>query len=82
MTDFEKIMAVTRRAKVSAERANEALPLLKGSLKSIGLALAGPIVNIYFDQEYIKLQFDDPYQRAIAMSWYNTVFELKCNGAK
>lgn len=78
MTDFEKIIKVTRRAKANADSISKAFDLKKGFSQTF-LDIIGSVGNAWCDMNYIRSLFDEPRKRIIALEWYDTVFQLRLN---
>ena len=83
MTDFEKIMMVTKRAKEAGIRAS-VIGDPKYDFKKNVFTFFESITNNWFDQKWICSLFPEPWQRRLALEWYNTVFtmRLKSNGVE
>ena len=70
MSDFEKIMAITRRAKENASRA---------AVSNITTCLLG-MADMWLDFKWIDSLFPDHKQRILAYRWYDTVFKMRLPG--
>lgn len=83
MTDFEKIMMVTKRAKEAGIRAS-VIGNPKYDFKQNIFRLFKGIADTWFDQEWVCSLFPEPRERILALKWYNTVFtmRLKSNGVE
>lgn len=67
MTDFEKIIKVTRMAKKDAQWVTK---------QSVIGFLAISVVDIIFSQMIIKSMFSG-YELKVAMDWYDTVYSMR-----
>ena len=68
MSDIDKILQVTKRAKENAARANSKLDL------SSAVAV---IVHLWLDMDWIQDLFGPVEQKVLALNWYNTVFKMR-----
>ncbi|MDD5511268.1 MAG: hypothetical protein PHI12_10715 [Dehalococcoidales bacterium] len=78
MTDFEKIIKITRMAKEDARRTQENSKELAEKLgeKSILATVAG-LGMVFVHIQDIGEIFPDVRQYVIAAKWYNTVFQMR-----
>ena len=79
MTDFEKIIKVTRMAKRDAICTKEQ-SFLASRFPSLSLFLGVPFVgaNIWLSYKVISAMFSD-HKAYIAIKWYDTVYNLRMN---
>ena len=68
MSDIDKILQVTKRAKENAARANSKLDLSKA---------VAVIVHLWLDMDWIQDLFGPVEQKVLALNWYNTVFKMR-----
>lgn len=78
MTDFEKIIKVTRMAKKNAARASR-IEFSPNNLQDNLMGVAGSLVTTWFDIKCIKGLFSDSHDTVVALSWYDTVFQMRMN---
>lgn len=67
LTDFEKIIQVTRRAKENAALVQVVTPTR---------AIAS-LANFWLDLKWVDELFADDRERILMYRWYNTVFSLR-----
>lgn len=77
MNDFEKILEITRMAKLSAQEIKE-MCSVNGTESIIGRLAANILLtNNHF--KYIHAAFNNTKHELLAVEWYRTVKELRMN---
>lgn len=76
MTDFEKIMMVTKRAKATADR-TKTMDFSQPDLTNLFLEGAANTLCVWLDLEYVKSLFRTPEDKIVVLKWYNTVYQMR-----
>jgi hypothetical protein len=76
MSDFEKIIEVTRMAKAAAAKQRE-IGAPGQTLGQILLRGATSMLRVDNDLKHVQNLFDKPKHQIIAMRWYSTVEMLR-----
>ena len=82
MTDFEKIIKVTRMAKRDADATLLAVGIASQWRKNLVghiTVIARPLINTGLNILTIKSLFDNEREIAIALDWYYTVYSMRMN---
>lgn len=76
MSDIDKIINVTRRAKARAALMNT-VDYGSGDFVNLGLDIASLMAGTMIDHKYIKVIFPDVHEQLVALRWYDIVLHMR-----